>query len=264
MSQQIQHGGSSDEPQKVPHGDEPGASDEPYADGQGTVTLPDRFGTGAPDTNQGRTEPMPPQPGGNDPAVVNRQSSGGPTSPPAAPTLDQMDVGTANPDIAHPDALPAHPPTGPTGQARTGTQGPAATPGVVPIVGEAPRAAAAGTVPAADRPRPGTSSSTGRGSGPALPQSSSTGTAHRAPGLQGATPSGEAVESDLDAGAARMRRDPAPHDRSSEPPGTSGGVPVPGTEPMPGTSEQLTGVQGLKDPTGQGTSRDAGTDTAFP
>lgn len=49
---------------------------------------------------------------------------------------------------------------------------------------------------------PGTAP-TGLG-GAEQPLQDSTGIAHRAPGLQGSTPAGEAVETDVDAGAARM------------------------------------------------------------
>jgi hypothetical protein len=62
----------------------------------------------------------------------------------------------------------------------------------------------AGTVPADDRPGVDTTTSTGRAPGPEQPVQDTTGTAQRAPGSLGETPDGEAVETDVQAGAARM------------------------------------------------------------
>ncbi len=83
-----------------------------------------------------------------------------------------------------------------------------------------------------------------------MPESQSTGTAHRAPGLQGETPDGESVESDTTAGAARMAPGGAP-DRSAPPtdaPGDAQGVPVLSETAAQGTSEESGTAQGIKDP----------------
>lgn len=68
--------------------------------GEGTVGLPDRTapgGQGSPDTNQSKTEPMPPTPGHADPA-----GTGPHTEPPGAPDLGSMSAGEANASVARP------------------------------------------------------------------------------------------------------------------------------------------------------------------
>lgn len=200
----------------LPHGDEPGAATTPYDDGQGTIGLQDRRGDAAPDTNQGKTEPMPPTPGHTDPAGTAPH-----TDPPQVPELDEMNAGRAAAQVASPDALPARRPSDPS--PRAGTVSP-------------------GTVPEDDRPHPGTSSSTGSGSGPEMPESQTTGTAHRAPGLQGETPDGEGVESDTAAGAARMTPG-----RGDDATGDARGVPVPHETAASGTSQEQVGVTGIRE-----------------
>lgn len=108
-----------DAPDPLPTGDEPGASSNPR--GEGPVGLGDRVGGGhttSPDTNQGKTEPMPPTvahgdltsgapgagPGGgmtvagNDPQGVN------PTGlPPREPIEQALGPTSAAPDAAGDD-----------------------------------------------------------------------------------------------------------------------------------------------------------------
>lgn len=83
-----------------------------------------------------------------------------------------------------------------------------------------------------------------------MPESQTTGTAHRAPGQQGETPDGESVESDVDAGAARMAPGGGPDQTppAQSYPGDSRGVNVPHEQPMEGTSEEQGIVHGVKDP----------------
>ncbi|MCU1693529.1 MAG: hypothetical protein JWM64_2620, partial [Frankiales bacterium] len=195
---------SSDSSGAVPHGDEPGASTTQFDDGEGTVGLGDRLGGGAPDTNQGKAEPMPPTPGHGDPVGTAPH-----TDPPEVPELGDMIAGRAMSQVASPTVL------GTTQTVLGATLDDGSRHGGHP-----------GTVPAEDRPQTGASSSTGRGAGPEMPESQSTGTAHRAPGLQGETPDGESIESDTVAGAARMAPGGAP-DRTAPPvdfPGDAQGV----------------------------------------
>ena len=81
--------------------DQPGGASQP--EGDGPVELSDRTepgGRGSPDTNQARTEPMSPTPDHPEPA--------------AAPTLAEMNVGSADPQSpSHPAA--ASPAAGPAG-----------------------------------------------------------------------------------------------------------------------------------------------------
>ncbi|MDP9433687.1 MAG: hypothetical protein M3P93_00185 [Actinomycetota bacterium] len=233
--------GSSPTAQQPPRGDEPGASTTPTDDGRGTIGLGDRIGGAAPDTNQGKTEPMPPTPGHADPA-----GTGPHTNPPQVPELGDMNVGAATAQIASPTQLASAGDPSRTGGAQGGVE-------PVPTSAGSPSGAVqAGTVPADDRPHPGTSSSTGLGSGPEMPEQASTGVAHRAPGLQGETPEGESVESDTAVGAARMAPGAAP-DRTRPPvayPGDSQGVNVPHEIDAAGTSEEQGIVHGVKDPAG--------------
>ena len=91
--------------------DEPGSVSSPEdVDGQGPVTLADRMrpgGQGSPDTNQAAAEPMPASAG--DPV---------PTAALPAPSLDDMNVGGADPqspdlDLARPSDLPSAGPATP-------------------------------------------------------------------------------------------------------------------------------------------------------
>lgn len=214
-------------PDRLPRGDEPGASTTPSDDGRGTIGLGDRLGGAAPDTNQGKTEPMPPTPGHSDPSGAAPH-----TDPPEVPELGDMSAGRAMAQVASPTVL-ATPHTAP---GRTLDGGAAA--------------GHPGTVPAEDRPRPGTSSSTGSGAGPDQPVQRTTGVASRAPGSLGSTPDGEALETDTTVGAARMAPGGAP-DRTppaQDYPGDSQGVNVPHEIAAEGTSEEQGIAHGVKDP----------------
>jgi hypothetical protein len=194
--------------------------------GDGPVTLEDRTepgGQGSPGANQGKTEPMSP--------------SGTHSEPLAPPDLDEMNVGGGDPQAPrHPGAAGSAPSgTGayadaPAGQQPTGLSGP-------------------GTTPDATRPTVDLTSSTGRAPGPENPVQETSGTAHRAPGLDGTTPAGEAVDSDTSAGAARMG--PQALDSTDDPSpgqGDDQSVPSSGTSPLPGTSEEHRVVSGVKLP----------------
>jgi len=79
---------------------EPGSASSPLdVGGGGPVTLQDRMthgGQGSPDTNQGKTEPIPPTPAAPDPAAEL-----------PAPSLGDMNVGGADPQSpSHPAARP--------------------------------------------------------------------------------------------------------------------------------------------------------------
>lgn len=204
--------------------DAPGAASQPEdLEGDGPVGLEDRVepgGQGSPDTNQAKAEPMSP--------------TGTHSEPMAPPDLDDMNVGGADPQA------PRHPAAAGTstgsyadesaGAQPTGLGGPGATPD-------------------ANRPEVDLTSSTGRAPGPEVPVSSSSGSAHHAPGMQGTTPPGESVESDTSAGAARMG--PAAVDSVSDPSpgqGDDQSVPSSGTSPSPGTSEEHRVVSGVKLP----------------
>lgn len=212
----------SQTPDRRPAGDEPGSASEPRdTTGEGTVGLEDRTepgGQGSPDTNQGKAEPMPSTPGHRDPAAEL-----------TPPLLADMNVGAANPQLASHPAVPT--PPGPLpGEQPTGLSGP-------------------GTVPSEDRPAPDLANSTGRATGPEAPVQPEDGTSHHALGLQGDTPQGEAVESDVHAGAARMQGqtgDASAPDHGT--PGDSAGAPQSSSTAGPGTSEELTAVQGVRLP----------------
>jgi hypothetical protein len=219
------HRHRSDDP---PRGDEPGASTTPSDDGRGTIGLGDRIGGAAPDTNQGKAEPMPPTPGHGDPA-----GTGPHTTPPAVPELGEMGAGMAMAQVASPTVL------------STPHAGGGGTPDDGGLHGGRP-----GTGPAEDRPAVGPSVSTATDSGPGTPQPQATGTSSRAPDQQGVTPDGESVDSDLEVGAARMAPGGGP-DATAPPvayPGDSQGVNVPHELPMEGTSEEQSVVHGVKDP----------------
>ena len=193
-------------------------------EGEGPVTLEDRTepgGQGSPDTNQGKTEPLAPTPDHPEPL--------------AAPDLDSMNVGGADPQApSHPDAGRLSPlgsyGGGDPGQAPTGLGGP-------------------GTVPSEDRPDVDTTTSTGRAHGPVHPVQTTSGEAHRAPGLQGRAPEGESVETDVEAGATRMGA--APPDAVpglSSGHGDTGPAPATGDDASLGTSETQPKVEGVRLP----------------
>lgn len=183
--------------------DQPGAASQPedIAD-DGPVTIEDRTepgGQGSPDTNQARTEPMSPTPEHPEPR--------------AAPDLDSMNVGGADPQA------PRHPAAQGSGTSATGSY----------------------------------AGSTGRAPGPQAPERQASGTSHRAPGLQGATPEGESVETDVEAGAARTGPQPLDSTPGRSPgQGNDHGVASSGTSPSPGTSEEHRIVSGVRLPEGDG------------
>ena len=198
---------SDDEP-----GAEPGAVSQP--DGDGPVTLGDRIepgGEGSPDTNQAKAEPMPP--GGADPL--------------AAPELSSMNVGAGDPQAPRHDAVPASAP---------GAHGDPSAPPPARRDLSGP-----GSTPDEQRPEIDTETSTGRSGGPIRPEQRTTGTSHRAPGLQGSTPDGEEIEMDAAAGAAQAEASLA---GTTEAKGDAASVPAVGDGAAPGTSEQQPRVQG--------------------
>lgn len=194
--------------------------------GDGPVTIEDRVepgGEGSPGSNQAKTEPMSP--------------TGTHSEPMAPPDLDQMNVGTTDPQ------LPRHPAAAGSDTSLTG--GYSHEPAGVEPTG----LSGSGTTPDATRPAIDTTTSTGRAPGPEKPVQVTTGTAHRVGGLQGTTPEGESVESDVEAGAARMGPQ-AVDSTAGESPGQGDdqGVPSSGTSPLPGTSEEHRIVAGIKLP----------------
>lgn len=209
--------------------DAPGAASQPEdLQGDGPVTLEDRTepgGQGSPDTNQAKAEPMSP--------------TGTHSQPLAVPDLDDMNVGGADPQAPrHPDALRS-------GTSATGGYAHAPA-GTLPTDLSGP-----GATPDATRPTVDPTTSTGRAPGPEVPLGSSTGSSHRAPGMQGETPDGESVETDVQAGAARMGPQ-ALGSTAGESPGQGDdqSVPSSGTSPSPGTSEEHRIVSGIRMPEG--------------
>jgi hypothetical protein len=204
-----------------------GAASQPQdTGGDGPVTLADRTepgGQGSPDTNQGRTEPF---------AAATEHPE-----PLGAPDLSSMNVGAADPQAPrHPAAL--HSSTSHTG-------GYAYEPAGVQPTGMSGQ----GTVPDADRPGVDTTASTGRAPGPEQPVQTTTGTAQRAPGSLGETPDGEAVGTDVQAGAARMGpRALDSRDALSPGQGDDQSVPSSGTAAAPGTSQEHRIVSGIRLP----------------
>lgn len=230
-------GGASGSGQDLPRGDEPGASTTPSDDGRGTIGLGDRLGGAAPDTNQGKAEPMPPTPGHPDPVGTEPH-----TDPPSVPELGDMSAGMALSQVASPPEL--------VGRRRRTT---AASSGTHAPVDVSP--GRAGT----DADRAGTgdaevpAGSTGTAAGPGLVGSQTSGTARRANGQQGTTPEGEYLDSDLGLAAERMRPGGGP-DQTGAPevhPGDSQGVEVPHELVAEGTSEEQGVVHGVKDPAPQ-------------
>lgn len=207
--------------------DEPGAPSQPEdTSGDGPVTLAGRTepgGQGSPDTNQARTEPIPPSGAHPEPLVV--------------PQLDDMNVSGADPQAPrHPAAL------------RSDLSGTGAY-AVGPAGGQATGLGGPGATPDATRPAPDLTASTGRAPGPEQPLQVSTGTSHRAPGLDGQTPDGESVRSDTDAGAARMGPQPLDSTAGRSPgQGDDATVPSSASSPSPGTSEEHRVVAGIKLP----------------
>jgi hypothetical protein len=190
------------------------------------VTLSDRTepgGQGSPDTNQGKTEPL-------------RPTTEHP-EPMGAPDLSSMNIGAADPQVPrHPAAL---------GSSTSGTGSYADEPAGV----EPTRMSGHGTSPEAARPSVDTTTSTGRAPGPEQPVQATTGTAQRAPGSLGETPDGEAVGTDVQAGASRMGpRAVDSRDGLSPGQGDDQSVPSSGTASAPGTSQEQSIVSGIRLP----------------
>ena len=193
-------------------------------EGDGPVTLEDRTapgGEGSPDTNQGKTEPLSPTPDHPEPLAV--------------PDLADMSAGVADPQLpSHPAARSVSPPGsyagGDAGQQPTGLGGP-------------------GVEPDQTRPVLDVTTSTGRAHGPVKPEQHTSGEAHRVGGLNGASPEGEQIETDTEAGATRMGAAPpdaVPGDSSGH--GSTGGSPAPGDAASLGTSESQPKVEGIRLP----------------
>lgn len=204
-----------------------GAPSQPEdLEGDGPVTLQDRVepgGQGSPDTNQGKTEPM--------------DVTGTHSEPLAPPDLAGMNVGAADPQA------PRHPHALGSGTSATGAYA-QASPGQPPT-----GLTGVGTDPDRTRPEPDPTSSTGRSPGPEQPLRESTGTSHRAPGLEGTPAQGESVATDVEAGAARMGPQAVDSSAGQAPgQGDDHGVPSAGTSPSPGTSEEHQGVAGIRLP----------------
>ena len=195
-------------------------------EGDGPVTLADRTapgGQGSPDTNQAKTEPLSPTPDHPEPL--------------AAPDLDAMSIGAADPQLpSHPAAAPLSPPGSYAGS--TTSAGPMGLGGP-------------GVRPDQDRPEIDPTTSTGRERGPVTPVAHGSGEAHRAGGLNGVTPEGESIESDTEGGATRMGAAPP-----GAVPGLSSGHGDPGPAPATGdaaslgTSEDQPKVEGIRLPEG--------------
>jgi hypothetical protein len=206
-------------PDRLPRDDEPGGDSTPRdTEGAGPVGLEDRTdGDGAPAANQAKAEPIAPTPGHRDP-----------NAPLVPPVLEDMNVGTADPQSpSHPAAVVPSPPAAGAPAARLDN---------------------AGSAPAAQRPASEPGTSTGRATGPEQPISGTPGLSHRAPGMQGATGPDESVESDL----ARGVREVAPDGPSTVPSdgsaGDAAGVPVPSRHASEGTSEEHGTARGVRTP----------------
>ena len=202
--------------------DDTGTVSEPQGDGP--VTLSDRTapgGEGSPDTNQGKTEPMSPTPDHPEPL--------------AAPSLEDMSAGAAAAQLpSHPAAAQLSPP-GSYGGGDAGDQ-PMGLGG-------------AGVQPHRTRPEIDTTTSTGRERGPVKPEQRTSGEAHRAGGLNGVSPAGEQIETDVEGGATRMGAAPpdaVPGISSGH--GETGGAPAPGDAASLGTSESQPKVEGIRLP----------------
>lgn len=181
----------------------------------GAASQPEDLAGDGPVTIEDRTEP-----GGQGSPDTNQgktepmSPTTGHPEPMGAPDLDSMNVGGADPQAPrHPGALGSSP-------SATGSYAdePAASP-----------------------------------TGPEVPVQETTGTSHRAPGLQGTTPEGESVETDVEAGAARLGPQPLDSTPGRSPgQGDDQGVPSSGTAPSPGTSEEHHIVRGIRLPEGDG------------
>lgn len=141
-----------------PRAGDPGAVSTPESDGQGTATLADRMGAGAPASNQGRAEALPP--------TGDRTPAGGPGS--QERSLGEMNAGAAGAQTARPPAL-----AGPDVSATpAGSAGPNSLQDrLAPAAGPPHDAAPTGDPEA--------------------------GAAMRTPGSMGSMPAGEQIESDL-------------------------------------------------------------------
>lgn len=182
------------------------------ADQPGAASQPEDLAGDGPVTIEDRTEP-----GGQGSPDTNQGKTEpmSPTTehpePMGAPDLDSMNVGGADPQA------PRHPAARGSGTSATGSY----------------------------------AASTGRAPGPDVPGQETSGTSHRAPGLQGTTPEGESVETDVEAGAARTGPQPLDSTPGRSPgQGDDQGVPSSGTSPSPGTSEEHRIVSGVRLPEG--------------
>lgn len=181
-------------------------------DQPGAASQPEDVAGDGPVTIEDRTEP-----GGQGSPDTNqaRTEPMSPTpdhpEPMAAPDLDSMNVGAGDPQA------PRHPGALGSGPSATGSY--AAEPVAPPE--------------------------------PTAPAQDSSGTSHRSPGLQGTTPQGESVETDVQAGAARTGPQPLGSTAGDSPgQGDDQGVPSSGTSPAPGTSEEHRIVTGVRLPKG--------------
>ncbi len=86
----------------------------------------------------------------------------------------------------------------------------------------------------------------GAGGVTAGPDAHPEGTAHRAPGQQGATPAGESTEVDVEAGAARA----TPADGATSSAGDPASVPGTGSQSLAGSSQTQEPVDGVRLPGG--------------
>lgn len=183
----------------------------------GEASTPEDTQADGPVTLSDRTEPGGQgSPGSNQGRTEPTSPTGTHSEPLAVPDLDDMNVGGADPHAPrHPGAL----------QSSTTDTGSCAH-------------EAAGQQPTRLS-----------GDGPERPVQTSTGTAHRAPGIQGQTPEGESVTTDTSAGAARMGPS-APDSTAGESPGQGDdqSVPSSGTAAAEGTSQEHRVVAGIKLP----------------
>lgn len=190
-------------------------------EGDGPVTLDERNepgGEGSPDTNQGKTEPMSPTPDHPEPAAD-------------IPDLGSMSVGSGDPQS------PSHPAAG--GALKTLHTDPT------------PPKDLSGPGQDVDETRPGVDdeTSTGREGGPSTPLAGASGESHRAPGSLGTTPDGEAVETDVQAGADRMApQGPGARVPLSDGHGDPGTSPAAGDSALEGSSEEHAQVTGIRMP----------------
>lgn len=190
---------------------EPGEASQPEdTQGDGTVTLSDRTAPGG----QG-------SPGANQAKHETVLD---------LPDLDGMNVGSADPQAPrHPGALRSE--TSASGSYAHEAADQAST-----------RFSPDGSTPGAAAPAPAAVD-------PAQPRQTSSGTAHRAPGLDGQTPDGESVTTDTAAGAARMgpqATDSTPGQSPGQ--GDDASVPSSGTAPLEGSSQEHQVVKGIRLP----------------